>query len=89
VEQVMVVVPVDPEVDETQYVTEKRGLEWKQIGHARPRRHLEVEHHDGDDDRDELCADESSTAGGQPQVREHLARRASIVTLVGEEMLRP
>ena len=50
--QVMVVVPVDAEKDETQHITQKYGKHGAQRGGVGAERHLQFQHHDGDEDRD-------------------------------------
>src|ERR1700722_1553380 len=54
---VMVVVPIDADVDETQNIAQKV---WNQ-GYERLQgiapRHLELQHHDGDDDGDDAVAE--------------------------------
>ena len=60
VQQVMVVVPVDPDVDEAQEVAHEQGDERLQVREVRAVRHLQFEHHDGDDDGEHAIAECSS-----------------------------
>ncbi|HWX27017.1 MAG TPA: hypothetical protein VNZ53_06210 [Steroidobacteraceae bacterium] len=53
----VVIVPIDADVDEAQYVTQEvgdQGCERIDVGAAR---HLELQHHDGDDDGDDAIAE--------------------------------
>ena len=48
----LMVVPVDADVDEAQYIAQQdRQYRQQRFGRI-PMRHLQFEHHDGDDDRD-------------------------------------
>src|SRR4051812_46891987 len=49
-QHVMVIVPVDADVDEAQHVAHEDGDQRCQGGYAVPVRNLQLEHHDGDDD---------------------------------------
>src|SRR5205823_3731999 len=64
VEQVMVVVPVDRGEDEAQHVRQERRRERRECRGIRSVRHLELEHHDGDDDGDHAVAERLEAALG-------------------------
>src|SRR5262245_4075551 len=57
VEQMMVVVPVDADVHETQHVTEKDREQRAERVELAPMRRPHFEHHDGDDDGDHAVAE--------------------------------
>ena len=57
VQHVMVVVPVDAEVDEAQHVAEEHGHERPSAARSVAVRHLQLQHHDGDDDGDHAVAE--------------------------------
>lgn len=48
--QVMMVVPVNAEVHEAQYIAEEDRDQWLQCRNLGSVRHLHLQHHDGDDD---------------------------------------
>jgi hypothetical protein len=56
-EQVMMVVPIDANVDETQDVTEEDRQERFQISEVGPMWDFQFQHHDGDDDRENTVAE--------------------------------
>jgi hypothetical protein len=62
-EQVVVVVPVDAEIHETQHVAQEHRQQAGEVGKARTRRlvmavrNLHLEHHDGDDDGEHAIAE--------------------------------
>jgi len=49
-QQVVMIVPVDPDVQETQHITEENRCQRQQRHHTFPFRALELQHHDRDDD---------------------------------------
>ncbi len=51
-EEVVVVVPVDGQVDEAQHVAGEHGPQRDEILQPRAMRRLHLQHHDGDQDRD-------------------------------------
>src|SRR5262245_24791456 len=51
-EEMMMIVPVDAENDETQNVTEEDRRDWSQRREVRPDWYAQLEHHDRDDYRD-------------------------------------
>jgi hypothetical protein len=55
-EHMVMVVPVDTDVDKTQNVTQQHWNQRPQCVQAAPLRHLEFQNHDGDDDRDHPVA---------------------------------
>ena len=57
VEEVMVIVPVNGDVDEAEDVTQKDGEERLQLGEAGAVRDFQFQHHDGDDDGDDAVAE--------------------------------
>src|SRR5678815_1889050 len=57
VKQVMMVVPVDADVDETQCIAEKVWKQWSYRTKIRPVRNLQFQDHDGDDDRHHTIAE--------------------------------
>ena len=56
-EHVMVIVPVDANINETQDISEKNGQHRPQRLHGAALRHSHLQHHDGDDDRDHPVAE--------------------------------
>jgi hypothetical protein len=56
-EQVMVVVPVDPEEDKAEGIAEQDGDQGEQIRHIGFLRDLQLEHHDRDDNRQDTVAE--------------------------------
>ena len=63
-EQVMVVVPVDADVDEAQHVAERTGSSGRSAARSEPCGDLQLEHHDGDDDGDHAIAEGFEAAFG-------------------------
>jgi hypothetical protein len=57
VQHVMMVVPVDRQVHEAQHVGEKDRHHAGEIGPIAAMRDLQLQHHDGDDDRDHAVAE--------------------------------
>jgi hypothetical protein len=57
VQQVVMVVPVDPEVREGQHVGQERRQERPEGFEVRSVRNLQLEHHDRDEDRDHAVAE--------------------------------
>src|SRR5215831_1441421 len=49
---VMVVIPIDTQVDEAQHVAQEYGDHWHQSLDALAVGHLHLQHHDGDEDGD-------------------------------------
>ena len=64
VDEVVVVDPVDADLDEGEQVEEDGGEDGAQASHAILRRHLELEHHDGDDDGDDAVGEGLETGWG-------------------------
>src|SRR5262245_1825777 len=56
-EHVMMVVPVDADDHEAEDVAEEHRPEWLDCRQAVAVRHLHLEHHDGDDDRNDAIAE--------------------------------
>jgi hypothetical protein len=52
VHEVVVIVPINPEVNEAQDVTEEDGEQGAQCRETGAVGHFQLQHHDGDDDRD-------------------------------------
>ena len=53
----MVVVPINADVDEAQHVAEGHGQQGYQVRKLRPVRHLDLQHHDGEDDGQDAIAE--------------------------------
>jgi hypothetical protein len=49
-QKVVVIGPIDPKVDKTQYVAQEDRGQWTQCGQVRAQRNSQFQHHDGDDD---------------------------------------
>jgi hypothetical protein len=56
-QHVVVVVPVDADVDEAQHVTEEHRPQRRQRRDAGAVRHFQLQHHDGDQDGDRAVAE--------------------------------
>ena len=56
-EQVVMVVPVDADVDEAQHVAQEHREQRLQRGQIGAVRHLQFQHHDGDDDGEHAVAE--------------------------------
>ena len=76
VHQMMVVVPVDADEHEAEHVAEEPGNEGRERRRVRPVRDFQLQHQDGDDDRDDAVAE-----GFQPSPGHftRLAGRAAMV----------
>jgi len=57
VQQVMVVVPVNADVDEAQHVAQEHWPQRQQVGQLFAVRHFDLQHHDGDDDGEHTIAE--------------------------------
>jgi len=57
VEQVMMIVPINPNVNETQYVAQKNGQNWLESRKIVRMRHFHFQDHDRDDDSDYTIAE--------------------------------
>ena len=62
-EQVVMVVPINADVDETQDVAEEDGQERFQRGEVRFVRDFQLQHHDGDDDGEDAVAEGFESGG--------------------------
>ena len=51
-QHVVVVVPIDAQVDEAQHIAQEHGDQWRKCINADPVRHLHFQNHDGNDDRE-------------------------------------
>ena len=56
-QHVVVVVPVDAQVDEAQHVAQEHRQQRAQVGEIVAVRHLQLQHHDGDDDGEHAVAE--------------------------------
>src|SRR5919109_2512303 len=56
-EQMMMVVPVDRDIQEAEHIREKGGRNGDEGAQIRPMRGFELQHHDGDDDCDHTVAE--------------------------------
>src|SRR4029450_5102554 len=54
---VVVVIPIDTQVDEAQHVAQEDGDHWHQSLEALAVGHLHLQHHDGDEDGDHAITD--------------------------------
>src|SRR5687767_281277 len=64
VQQVMVIVPIDPKVNETEDITQEHGEQRLERGEGDAVRHFQLEHHDRDDDRQHAIAERLESAFG-------------------------
>ena len=55
--QVMVVVPVDPDIDKAQQIAQENRQQWRQRGEFDTVGHFQFQHHDGDDDCEHAVAE--------------------------------
>ena len=62
-QHVVVVVPVDADVDEAQHIGQKHRQQRLQLGEGSPVRNLELQNHDSDDDRHHPVAEGLQTSG--------------------------
>src|SRR6476469_9594144 len=76
-EHVVVVVPVDPDVDEAQQVGQEAGRRVGEVGQPRAVGDVELEHHDRDDDREDAVAERLEPAGPHASMISGCARRDS------------
>src|SRR5687767_4859379 len=67
VQEMVMIVPINADVDETQDVIEKDRQKRLESGKGYAVRHLEFQHHNGDDDRNDAIAErlQSSLAHGR------------------------
>src|SRR5215212_5124554 len=56
-QHMVVVVPIDAQVDEAQHIAEEHRHQWRQSVDALAVRHLHLQHHDRDDDGDHTIAE--------------------------------
>ncbi len=89
VEQVMMVVPIDADVDETEDVAEEDGQERFQDGEVGRVRDFQSQHHDGDDDREDAIAEGFEPGGfhcagaGCPKATAFAERKVGGLFLLG------
>jgi hypothetical protein len=57
VQQVVMIVPVDSDVDEAEHVCEQDWKEWAQGGYVAAVGNVEFQHHDGEDDGEHSIAE--------------------------------
>ena len=56
-QHMVMVVPVDADVDEAQYIAQEHRDQWRKSLDALAMRRLQLQHHDGDDDGDHAGAE--------------------------------
>jgi hypothetical protein len=61
-QHVMMIVPVDADIDEAQHIAQEHREQRPQIGEAGAVRHLHLQHHDGDDDGEHTVAERLQSA---------------------------
>src|SRR5215471_4715520 len=67
--QVVVVVPIDADVSKAQHIAQQDWEHWQQCGEIGPSRDLQLEHHDGDDDRQHPVAERFDPSLGHRSLR--------------------
>ena len=80
IDEVMVVDPVDADLNETKQVNEDERKDFMQAGEIADfaRGYLELEHHDGDDDGDDAVGEGFEAAWGEGLGHDGLCKEAYI-----------
>src|SRR5207253_4352847 len=68
-EQMMMIIPIDAEINEAKHVTQQYRQHWFQRGKVDGMRHLQFQHHDCDDDGKDSVAERFETACFHPASR--------------------
>jgi hypothetical protein len=82
-QEMVMVVPVDPDVDKTHHIACEDGYQWSQSSQACVMRSAQLEHHNGDDDGDNAITERFHAASGHeslffPADGEETLRRAHV-----------
>src|SRR5438477_12907225 len=80
-EEVMVIVPVDAEINEAQHISQKDGQERPERGQIRAVRHAKLQHHDGDDDRQNTITECLKSVGLHGNTMTDPDRRSAISSI--------
>src|SRR3569832_2069349 len=71
----VMIVPIDPNVDKTHYVASEDRKQWPQSSEARVMRSAQLQHHNGDDDGDNAITERFHSARRHVYLLRPMAKR--------------